>query len=232
MNNKWPKTPFLLTEEQKSIRDDFMKYWHEILPVKYNAIEEFNHGFPAKRATQGLTLEIGAGIGEHLKFEDLSNQKYFALELRKEMADVIRQRFPNVTVITGDCQQRMPFEDGSLDRVIAVHVLEHLPNLPVTIAEVRRILKDSGTFQICIPCEGGIAYGFARKISAERLFKKRYKMKYDWLIKSEHVNVPREIMFELDQHFTIVGQQYFPCRVPSTNLNLVIGLELHPRPQR
>jgi SAM-dependent methyltransferase len=232
MNGKWPKVPIPLTKEQKCIREDFVKYWHEVLPSKYNAIEEFNHGYPAKRATRGLTLEIGAGIGEHLEFEDLRNQTYFALELRNEMADVIRERFPNVTVITGDCQQRMPFDDGSLDRVIAIHVLEHLPNLPVAVAEVRRILKDTGTFQICIPCEGGIAYGFARKISAERLFKKRYKMKYDWFVKSEHVNLPSEILFELDQYFTIVGKQYFPCHIPSTNLNLVIGLELRPRPNR
>jgi SAM-dependent methyltransferase len=229
MNQKWPKAPIPLTEEQKAIREDFVKYWHEVLPKKYNAIENFNHEYAARRATHGLTLEIGAGIGEHLEFEELGSQTYYALELRDEMAEVIRERFPSVTVMTGDCQQRMPFADNSLDRVVAIHVLEHLPNLPATVTEVRRILKDSGIFQICIPCEGGLAYGIARKISAERLFKKRYKMSYDWFVKSEHVNLPSEILFELDRHFTIVDKQFYPCRLPSTNLNLVIGIELRPK---
>src|SRR4051794_39473182 len=38
----WPKTLPPLTEQQKAISDDWMRYWHSILPNKYGVIEKFN----------------------------------------------------------------------------------------------------------------------------------------------------------------------------------------------
>ena len=59
---KWPKQLPVLTDEQERVRDDFMAYWHEVLPNRYGVIERFNHGWPAKTARPGeRTLEIGAG---------------------------------------------------------------------------------------------------------------------------------------------------------------------------
>ena len=82
--------------------------------------------------------------------------------------------------IVGDCQTRLPFEDGSFDRYLAIHVLEHLPNLPACIAEAWRLLdKDRGQFLAVIPCEGGLAYSLARRISAQRLFERTYGMPYE-----------------------------------------------------
>ena len=42
-----------------------MKGWHEILEHRYQIIERFNHGWPAKlpHKTGSKTLEIGAGLG-------------------------------------------------------------------------------------------------------------------------------------------------------------------------
>ncbi len=70
---KWPKTFPPLTETQKAISDDFVKLWHETLP-RYGLVEKFNHGWVVKTAPPGfnLTLVIGAGPGEHLSFERLT----------------------------------------------------------------------------------------------------------------------------------------------------------------
>lgn len=46
---KWPKTYRPLTDEEKRIKDDFMHYWHEVLPKKYGIVEIFNHNYPANR---------------------------------------------------------------------------------------------------------------------------------------------------------------------------------------
>jgi SAM-dependent methyltransferase len=213
------------------VRDDFMRHWHEVLPNRYGVIERFNHGWPATTARPGeRTLEIGAGLGEHLNAEPgFAREDYVACELRPEMAAKIRERHPGVEVIVGDCQQRMPFDDGSFDRALAIHVLEHLPNLPAAVAEIRRLLKPSGRFVVVIPCEGGLAYSLARRISAQRVFEKRYGMSYRWCIESEHINVPSEIIEECRPYFRITRRRYFPLRVPLTAPNLVIGLELAPR---
>ncbi len=226
----WPKTFPPLTAEQERIRDDFMRHWHEVLPRRYGAIERFNHGFPATTAAAGIrTLEIGAGLGEHLHHETPEPGSYVAMELREEMGAAIRREHPGVEVVIGDCQQRLPFADDEFDRVLAIHVLEHLTDLPPALDEVERVLRPDGHFVVVIPCEGGLAYSLARRVSAQRIFEKRYGVSYDWCIEREHVNVPGEILPELDRRFEIERQRYFPVRIPAVTLNLVLGLVARPR---
>jgi SAM-dependent methyltransferase len=212
-----------------------MKLWHEELP-RYGAVEQFNHGWVAKNAPPGFrrTLEIGAGLGEHIKYESLTpaqEEAYCALELRENMATQIRLRFPRVQVVVGDCQKALSFPANHFDRIVAVHVLEHLPNLPAAIKEIHRLCdKDRGMFQIVIPCEGSLAYGFCRRISAQRIFEKRYKKSYRWFIEREHINLPREIMQEIEPFFSIEDRAYFPIPVPFVFCNLCIAMNLRPKP--
>jgi hypothetical protein len=77
-----------------------------------------------------------------------------------------------------------------------------------------------------MPCDPGLAYGFARKISSERIFRKRYGQSYDWFIHREHLNSPDEILTLLRQRFTQVHSEYWPLRVPVVNMNLCIGITL------
>jgi SAM-dependent methyltransferase len=226
-----------MTSEQKRISDEFMKLWHQELPARFGFVENFNHSFPVKHSRPGFlaSIEIGAGLGEHLHYEKLTpeqEENYVAVELRENMAQEIRRRFPKVKAITGDCQARLDFEDGHFDRYIAVHVLEHLPNLPECIKEAYRLLnKERGQMLIVIPCEGSPAYSLARKISAERVYNKHFAGGYKWLISREHINVPQEILAELDPYFTIEKKVLFPLPfLPFVFNNLCIALSLRPRP--
>ena len=234
----WPKAIPPLTPEQKAISDDFMRYWHEVLPTHFGLVDNFNHRYPVKHAPDNFltTLEIGAGLGTHLSYEGLTagqEQNYVALELRENMAEKIRARFPNVQTSVGDCQQRLPFPDGSFDRLLAIHVLEHLPNLPAALDEVHRLCQpERGVFSVVIPCEGGAAYGLARRVSAQRLFARRYHQSYDWFISREHINRPHEIMQALAVRFQTVHRSWFPLLIPSVALNLCIGLTLRPKPDQ
>jgi SAM-dependent methyltransferase len=234
---KWPKVLPPLTPEQKRISDEFMKRWHEHLPSRYGVVERFNHSFPVRHSRPGFraTLEIGAGLGEHLHHETLTPEQeknYCAVELRENMVAEIRKRFPKVQAVMGDCQARLDFPDGHFDRYIAVHVLEHLPNLPACLREAHRLLdKQRGQMLVVIPCEGGLAYSFARKISAERVYNKHFEGGYGWLIAREHINRPHEILEELDPYFTVERKVFFPLPfLPFVFSNLCIGLSLKPRP--
>lgn len=235
METKWPKVLPPLTPEQERINHDFMKLWHEVLPKKFGVVERFNQQFPVSHSQKDFktTLEIGAGLGEHLHYENLTpeqEQNYYALELREAMAQRIRESFPRINAITGDCQQQLGFEDGFFDRVLAIHVLEHLPNLPACIREMHRLCnKERGRFLVVIPCEGGLAYSLARKISAQRVFEKTYKQSYKWFYTREHINLPAEILEELAPYFTIEAKSFFPLVVPVVSWNLCIGLRLVPR---
>jgi SAM-dependent methyltransferase len=232
--SKWPKNLPPLTPAQQAISDDFVHYWHEVLPRRFGMIEKFNHSYSVRHAPAVFTrtLEVGAGRGEHLLYELLSpeqRREYYALELRSNMCAAISERFPDVHVVEGDCQQKLDFPDGFFDRILAIHVLEHLPNLPATVAELHRVCAKDGVFSVVIPCEGGLAYGLARRISAQRIFQKRYKQSYSWFIQREHLNRPAEIIGELGKHFRTSGATYFPLSVPSQFFNLAMGFTCTPR---
>jgi len=147
-----------------------------------------------------------------------------ALELRQEMAEEIERQHPGARAIVGDAEQRLPFDDDSFDRAIAIHVLEHLRNLPAALDEIRRVLRPGGRFSVVIPCEGGAGYALGRRFTSQRIFEKRYDTSYDWYIKSEHFNVPGEIVPELERRFDREHRSFWPLKVPAVNLNLCIGL--------
>ena len=201
-----------------------MRHYHERMPVEHRRIVGFNHGYPKRSTRPGRTVEIGAGLGEHLRYEDLATQEYYAVELRENMAEAIRRDFPAATTIVADCQRDLPYKDADFDRAIAIHVLEHLPDLPAALAEIARLLKPRGVFSVVIPCEGGLSYELGRQMTSKRAFERRYGVDYAWHIESEHVNKAHEILGELHKRFDIVDTTYFPSRVPLIDLNLVIGI--------
>lgn len=49
---------------------------------------------------------------------------------------------------------RLPFPDGSFDKVICSEVLEHIPDYEAALDEVFRILKPGGVFAASVPREG------------------------------------------------------------------------------
>jgi hypothetical protein len=88
---------------------------------------------------------------------------------------------------------------------------------------------NEGTFSVVLPCEGGLAYTLARRISAQRIFEKRYQQPYRWFIEREHINRPNEIFEELERCFHITHRAFFPLPLPLVFCNLCIGLTLRPR---
>jgi SAM-dependent methyltransferase len=223
----WPKHVPEMSPQQLAISDDFMKHWHEVLPSRYGAIERFNHTYPMRHLPTKepiRTLEVGAGIGGHLKFEPLEHQDYHCIELRESMAAEIRRRYPGVTTVTGDCQQKIPYGNAFFDRVVVIHVLEHLPDLPRAMIEISRVLKRGGIFSAVLPCDPGLLYEAARKISAEHVFHKRYGLPYRWYIRREHINSPAEILHVVREQLSVFETSYFPFHIPIASINLCIGL--------
>src|SRR5579872_3949085 len=142
--SKWPKQLPPVTPEDQKICDDFMEHWHDVFPNRYSIADRFSHVYPARhRPAQFVrTLEIGAGLGEHLKYEELSEEQqrnYVAVETRPNMAKRLSASWPKIQTYLGDCQARLNFPDSHFDRIIAINVLEHLPNLPAAVREMHRL---------------------------------------------------------------------------------------------
>ena len=225
---QWPKVIPPADAELQAIIDDMILRWHDEIPRSWQVIEKFNHRYPLRSYPPGpdrfRTIEIGAGLGEQVAYEDLSRQDYTCVEMRDEMAAEIEKRYPAVSTIVGDCQARLPFDDGHFDRAVGVHVLEHLPNLPAALDEVRRLLRPGGVFSVVIPCDPGFVYGIGRKFTAQRTFERRYGRPYELFLRREHINSPAEVMGLMRERFEIEHRRYFPFRVPSVNLNVCLGI--------
>jgi SAM-dependent methyltransferase len=225
----WPKVRPALSERQTAVLEDwYSQFLNEVLPGRYRWVDRWNHRYAARSAHAGeRTLEIGPGNGSHLAFEDVGCQtEYVGLELRDTFSQDMRARYPNVRVIAGDCQQGIDYPDGYFDRVVAIHVLEHLENLPAALAEVSRVLRPEGRLVVVIPCEGGIAYGLGRRLTVQRTFERRYGLPYAWVTAFEHVNTAWDVLRECRARFRPLSRSYFPLGVPSVDANLLIGLTL------
>ncbi|SBW10905.1 Methyltransferase 24 [uncultured delta proteobacterium] len=227
--SKWPKRLPELTAEQERISAEFMAAHLDAMQTKwYGFVEGFNHKYPLRSFSPGCrTLELGAGLAAHLKYERYTEQEYYCNELLPELCKRIKMDYPGVNVVPGDCQKGfLQFEDGFFDRILAIHVLEHLPNLPAAVREAYRLLRAGGQFSVVIPCEGGLATRIARNISARRHFEKRYGQSYDWFIQSQHINFPEEILEELFLYFAPIHNRWFPSVFPSVSFNLFLGMTL------
>lgn len=221
----WPKERAALSKEQTAIMEDWInEFLTSVKASRFGWVSRFDHTFPIRSALPGLrTLEIGAGTGTHVQFEP--DGEYVALEASDHLAAQISPR-DRLSVVVADCEERLPWDDDSFDRVLAIHVLEHLYNLPAALQEVSRVLRPGGTFCVVIPCEGGRLYSLGRRLTTKRIFENRYETPYEWIIRQEHCNAAREILDELNRHFRLRSRRFFPLRLPAVDLNLVIGLEL------
>lgn len=106
-------------------------------------------------------LELGCGTGDMWRGHDQMIQKCERLVLSDfsegmlETAKATVSGHPNVQYMVVDIQD-IPFENDSFNVVIANMMLYHVPDLDKGLSEVRRVLKDGGTFYCATYGEHGI----------------------------------------------------------------------------
>lgn len=97
-------------------------------------------------------LELGCGEGG-LWGENLGRiprgTRFILTDFSPGMLDAARSRLassmPNARFEVVDAQS-IPYQDATFDRVIANHMLYHVPDIGRALAEVRRVLKPDGHF--------------------------------------------------------------------------------------
>jgi SAM-dependent methyltransferase len=109
-----------------------------------------------------LVLDAGAGFGRHAFELARLGANVIALDYSADEMVTTRGTFgamvaageiPEsryVAAMQGDAT-RLPFHDGSFDRVITSEVLEHLQDDVTAIAELVRVLRPGGTFAATVP---------------------------------------------------------------------------------
>jgi SAM-dependent methyltransferase len=106
-------------------------------------------------------LDIGCGAGRHSLESVRRGAHTVALDLSGDDLRRARQGVEaygdvdvpapgSFTAVRGDAR-RIPFDDGSFDRVIAAEVLEHIDDDGGAIAELVRVLRPGGVLAVTVP---------------------------------------------------------------------------------
>lgn len=185
---------------------------------------DFGHSYIAKqgRHKKGVILDVGSGMGYHLKFEKVSNdRKYICLDRDPSMLSKIK--YKNVSTMIGTCSE-ISLKDKSVDVVIASHIFEHLPNLRSDLNEIDRVLKDDGLLIVVLPCDPGFLWRILTFMTPSRWRLKKHGIDYDLVMKHEHVNTFSKCRKILRQKFVTTNETFFPFFIQNHNLNVLAGM--------
>jgi ubiquinone/menaquinone biosynthesis C-methylase UbiE len=74
----------------------------------------------------------------------------WGLDFSHEVISFLAPRFPKVHYIEGDAL-RLPFEDESMDYVVAAEIMEHMDDPQALIDECMRVVKPGGWLAVSTP---------------------------------------------------------------------------------
>lgn len=167
-------------------------------------------------------IEIGAGTGIHLNYIKHRFNKYLLTDANQKMLDIAKNKHKGITgldfkMIRGDM---LPYENGTFDRLIATHCLEHIPQPHLAIKEFKRVVKIGGTVSILIPTDPGIAWRLGQSLGPR---KKALEagIPYDYIMAREHVNSCVNLVRLCRYYFTQEKKErWWPFKIPSIDANL------------
>lgn len=123
----------------------------------------------AERA-RGRTLEVAIGTGLNIPLYG-PDVRLTGLELTPEMLAIARRRATDLDRRVSFCEgdaHTLPFRDGTFDTVVSTYAMCSVPDLPLTIAEMRRVLVPDGRLLLLDHVRSTVAPVFWLQRLAER----------------------------------------------------------------
>jgi ubiquinone/menaquinone biosynthesis C-methylase UbiE len=101
-------------------------------------------------AAEGRVLEIGVGSGLNFPFYGATVTSIIGLEPSPALLRMARSRASSakapITLLDASAEA-IPLESGSIDTVITTWTLCTIPNAPLALAEIRRVLRPGGALR-------------------------------------------------------------------------------------
>jgi len=100
---------------------------------------------------QPRILEVGVGTGRVARgfLRPGLVSEFVGLDVSARMLAELDRKFGSaVTPVLGDASA-LPFDDATFDAVLSCHVLQVVPDLPGSLAEIRRVLRPDGVYLHC-----------------------------------------------------------------------------------
>ena len=147
---------------------------------------------------------------------DLDSETLAVAQSRTEHLTKGRRKFAVQTA------EVLKFPDSHVDRLIATHVLEHLPQPHRVIKEWRRVIKNGGMLSILIPTDPGLMWRLGRCLGPRRRALAQ-GIAYDYIMAREHINSANNLIALLRHYFPGADEHWWPLRVPTIDLNLFVA---------
>jgi phosphatidylethanolamine/phosphatidyl-N-methylethanolamine N-methyltransferase len=173
----------------------------------------------SEKDTFARTLEVGAGTGVHLRYVRHRFDEYVMTDLNPPMLAQAAKRASGNVVVEAQDASKLTYNDEVFDRVIATHILEHLPEPHRVLREWVRVLKPGGILSIVLPCDPGFAWRFGRRLGPRKTFTEA-GIDYDYWMAREHINPINNLVAFLRFYFEDKKEQWLPLRIPSMDANL------------
>ena len=97
-------------------------------------------------------LEIGSSAGYRIEGYAEKGVELWGVDADHDAIETGKRTGSPVNLIEADAGN-LPFADDFFDKVLCVHLLEHLPDPKKAIGEMARVLKPQGQAVIVVPCE-------------------------------------------------------------------------------
>jgi phosphatidylethanolamine/phosphatidyl-N-methylethanolamine N-methyltransferase len=202
-----------INNTDRTLAGSFLQKSHELLE------RTISNGYSCEKI-----LELGAGTGHHFPHVRHKFGQYIMTDANEDMLKIASQKYAkemNAGVLCVDKQNATAttFPNHSFDRLIATHVLEHLPNPVSVLTEWNRIVKPGGLISIALPCDPGMLWRLGRHFGPRRNAVNR-GMAYDYLQATEHINPIFNLLVFIRHHFESIEESWYPAMLPFPDLNL------------
>ena len=117
-------------------------YDRRYLKNDYSGVERAVADFVGRRP-DARVLEVGCGTGHWLRFLAESGIRAVGLDASAGMLARAQAHDRRSALVRGDAG-RLPFIDGTFDRLFCVNALHHFPDKPAFFVEARRLLRRGG----------------------------------------------------------------------------------------
>jgi phosphatidylethanolamine/phosphatidyl-N-methylethanolamine N-methyltransferase len=196
-------------------------------------------------------LELGSAHGEHVAYVRHSFDRYLVTDLVDRDLDLARlaESLPE-----GGGRRELEFHvqdatrlevpAASIDRVLHTCLLHHVRDLDSVFAEIRRVLRSGGLYTAYIPCDPGLVYRAAQRVTAGRAIRRvlrrgGYSLTPGLLRAMEHPNHYASVWNVLRHSFRAdrIITRHFPFPGALWNLNFfsvvnIVRGELESSPSR
>ena len=172
-----------------------------------------------------LNMPLGVPRGARVRYVD----RLTVPEQRRQYPEFAGAELPAVDVI-GSAEDLSPFEDSSLDFVIASHLLEHLEDPIAALLEFERVLRNGGVVYLGLPDQRG-SFDRERELTSvshlirdheDGVLTSRRDHYVDWARHVVHVepdDLDRYVEAQMSDAYSI----HFHCWQPDTFLDFFVA---------